>query len=801
MKQVTVQVSVHLAVLASLAVCGRPALAQQATTDNQASPPADSVQLQEVTITAEKRTENMETVPVAASVVSGSELAADNVSDISDLNKLDPSVELNGTINGRVPMGIRGVSSVSNEGTVGISSGVAVEVDGVPVPSDSYDANDIMDVDRVEILKGPQGTLGGRTAAAGLINVVTLGPTNTTTGSAAITATDDGEYRVNTYLAGPLSDSVAGSLAVYKATIDYPITNLAYNHKTSQDIVGYRAKLRFQLSDSLQVAVMAHQAQDRSDGFNFVYVYVPPGASIIGASQAEALPGITPSWHNLDYKSPVTSAGSIHNDTDASVVVSDILPNGDVLSSTTAYQRERQTQVQDIFAVDVYYWNVLTPNGPPFGGDFYNTQSQNETVTQASEELKLVSPADQPLSYLAGAFFSNTKVDEFYDRGLPPAQYVVRPIPDTETYDLYGRATWKFTPLTSLVAGLRVNHDELSYHYTETVNVVSFPTQVYGPLYSTGSSSSNAVVGDISLQRQLAASSMAYFTYSRGYSPEAYNTSAVLYPSPSNPSQAVPLQPVGQEHIDAFELGTKGTYFDRRLEVNLDGFYDIYKNYQIQTYSAVAGVLTPPLILESVGKAQTHGVELGSRWAATNSTRIGLDLAWIDATFLDYTNAPCWGEPGGIVQTAAQGCYSETVTNPQTGVTVTQGVQNVDGKTMPNSPKFKAVLSADQRIPVRPGGWQLDVGGDYSYRSSAQMLLDQNPWAVQGAFGILNLRLGGTSADGTYSVTGFVNNVTNHVYYVDVEDFWSGPWNGPSVIGEPARDAHRYYGVTLSARF
>jgi iron complex outermembrane recepter protein len=161
------QVTVHLAVLASLAVCGCPAVAQQATTDNHASSSTDSVQLQEVTITAEKRTENMENVPVAVSVVSADELRSNNVSDISDLNKLDPSVELNGTINGRVPMGIRGVSSVSNEGTVGISSGVAVEVDGVPVPSDSYDGNDIMDVQNVEILKGPQGTLGGRTAPHG----------------------------------------------------------------------------------------------------------------------------------------------------------------------------------------------------------------------------------------------------------------------------------------------------------------------------------------------------------------------------------------------------------------------------------------------------------------------------------------------------------------------------------------------------------------------------------------------------------------------------------------------------------
>ena len=791
----------ELTIIGSVVICLPTLCARAAGAPAPMIAPHGNDQLQEITITAEKRRENLETVPVAASVVSSYELARNNVSDISDLDKLDPSVQLNGTINGRVPMGIRGVSSVSNEATVGITSGVAVEVDGVPVPSDSYDANDIMDVKRVEILKGPQGTLGGRAAATGLINIVTRGPSAVPTGRASVTATNDGEYRVDAFLAGPLSRRVEASLAAYKATIDYPITNLAYHHRTSQDIVGYRAKLRVKLTGRLDLRLMIHQGQDRSDGFNFVYIHVPAGASLIGASQAEALPGITPSWHNLDYRSPVTTAGSEHVDNDASMVLSYQLPDGAVLSSTTAYQRERQRQVQDIFADAVYYWNILTPNGPPFGGDFYNTQSQSETVTQSSEELKIVSPADRTLSYLGGMFFSDTKVDEFYDRGLPPAEYVVRPIPDTQTYDLYGHLEWHLRPGTALIAGARFNHDVLSYHYTETINVVSFPNQVYGPLFSTGSSSSNAVVGDISLRQNLTHDSMAYLTYSHGYSPQVYNTSAVLYPQPSDPAKAVPLRPVGQEHIDNFEIGTKGAYFHHRLIVNLDAFYTLYRNFQIQTFSAVANVLTPPLILESAGKAQTHGVELDTRWLPTRSTNVRFDAAYIDATFKDYPNAPCWGQPGGIVQSAAQGCYSETITNPQTGVTVTQGVQNLDGKTMPNSPKFKAILSLDQRLPLRLAGWTFDVNGDYSYRSSAQMLLDQNPWAVQHAFGILNLGGGATSADGRYSVRVFADNVTNRQYYVDVEDFWTGPWGGPAVIGQPARDAHRYYGVTLTAQF
>jgi iron complex outermembrane receptor protein len=790
-------IHVSMAVRASLSALAGTALAiyAPASLAQQASSSAmiDSGQLEEILITAQKRTEKLEDVPVAVSVLSADVLAQQNVSDISDVNKLVPSVQLNGTINGRVPMGIRGISSVSNEGTVGISSGVAIEVDGVPVPSDSYDGNDIMDVQSIEVLKGPQATLGGRTAASGVINMVTRGPTDTLAGNASLTFTDDGEERANGFISGPLTDKIQGSLALYGATINYPITNLTYGSKTTQDISGFRAKLKFLLTDNLNVTVMAHQAQDRSTGFNFVYVYVPPGAAIIGSSQAVALPGITPSYDNLDYKSPVNSAGAVHKDTDASVILEYRFSNGSTLTSTSAYQRERQQQVQDIFAVDVYYWNVLTPNGPPFGPLFFNTQSQDETVTQTSEEFKLASAVDQPLSYLAGVFYSNTKVDELYLRELPPAQYEVRPIPTTVTYDVYGRLTWKILPSTSLVAGLRFNHDELKYTYGETINVVSFPTAIYGPLYSEGSSSSSVVVGDFSVQQHVTDNSMVYATYARGYSPEAYNTSAVLYPQPGNPNAAIPLQPVGQEHINHFEIGSKGTYLDRTLVLNVDAFDTIYQDYQIQTYAAVANVLTPPLDLTSAGKAQTRGVEFDTQWAATPTTRLNFSAAYIDATFKDYANAPCWGQPGGIAQSAAQGCTPITVNG------VVQGVQNVDGKTMPNSPKFKAIAGFEQRVPLSTHPVELVFGGDYTYRTSAQMLVDQNPNAVQGAFGILNFRAGFQSSSGKYSVTAFINNVTNKVYYVDVEDFWTGPWGGPSVIGQPARDAHRFAGVRLSA--
>jgi len=143
--------------------------------------------------------------------VSPQALAAADIGDLSDLNNLVPSVQLNGTINGRVPTGIRGISSVSNEAAVGVPSGVAIMIDGVPVPSDSFDANNVMGVQTIEVLLGPQSTLGGRAAAAGVINLTTREPTNTPQAFATGTVTTDREYRLEGSEMPPFATACLGS--------------------------------------------------------------------------------------------------------------------------------------------------------------------------------------------------------------------------------------------------------------------------------------------------------------------------------------------------------------------------------------------------------------------------------------------------------------------------------------------------------------------------------------------------------------------------------------------------------------
>ena len=202
-----------------------------------------SAVLEEIVITAQKRTEKLADVPVSASVVSNDALLRANAGDITDLNNLVPSVGLVGTFNGRVPIGIRGISSNANEATVGLASGVAIMIDGVPVPSDSQAANQLEDVKNIEVLKGPQATLGGRTAAAGIINIVTRTPTDHLAGEVNVTATNDHEYRFNGFVGGPLAENLLASLSVYGNKREFPITNLSNGDKSDQNNSGVRGKL------------------------------------------------------------------------------------------------------------------------------------------------------------------------------------------------------------------------------------------------------------------------------------------------------------------------------------------------------------------------------------------------------------------------------------------------------------------------------------------------------------------------------------------------------------------------------
>ncbi|MFZ0498036.1 MAG: TonB-dependent receptor [Steroidobacteraceae bacterium] len=771
--------------------------AQASVTSQSQSADQGPALLQEVTITALKRPEPLEDVPVSASVVNPDELADSNVSDVSDLNRLVPALNINGTISGRAPMGIRGISSVSNEQAVGVPSGVAIEVDGVPIPSDSFDGNEVQDVRSVEVLEGPQSTLGGRTAAAGIIDYDTYDPTDYLAGGASALYTTDHEYNVNGHVSGPIADGLEYSLSAYDQNLYYPIRNLYYGTNAGQRIWGLRGKLLWIINDNISAKLTYHHGSVQQSGFNFAYLYVTPGANLIGAvPQSVAIAPITPSWHNLDQYTPVDTAGHVQDDNDGVLNLDFKLGGGYTLSSTTAYLYESNRQVQNLFDNSVYFFNWLITGGNPAScaapAPCYNdTQTQTESISQSSEELKLVSPLDQPVSFVTGLFYSDTDVDMNYQRPFVGAELnLPRVQPVTSTYDWYGNATWKFTSADSLIAGLRYDYDHLYYDYHQVAYNLS-STVTYGPEYSTGSSNSSAAVGDIGIQHRFGPDLMAYATYSRGYSPQVYNMAIPL-------TSDAPLTPVGQEHVDDFEIGAKGTYFDSRLTANVALWDTKYHDYQINTYTIVPGSVSGILNIDSAGEAETRGAEFESSWRATHYTTVSAAAAYVDAVFENWNSAPCVAYyPNGV-----GGSTDNCVFQSGKGY-----VTNMSGKPMPNAPKWKLNLDAQQRIPLDGRPFGVVVDANWAYRTAAQMLPDDNPARVQGAYGIFNLSAGLESTDGRWSVMLFCDNVFNRIYYEDVEDFWSAPWLNQAglatdtVIGQPARDAQRYGGLRLNVNF
>jgi len=373
-----------------IALSSAPLALSASAADSTAPGPADSSSspvLEEIVITAQKRSERLSDVPVAASVVSANELASMNAGDIVDLDKLVPSVDLVGSFNGRVPYGIRGISSNANEATVGLASGVGIMIDGIPIPSDADMANQMEDIKDIEVLKGPQATLGGRTAAAGLINMVSRSPTDQLTADFSTTATNDHEYRFNAFVGGPIAENVLGSVSVYGNKRDFPINNIATGTDSDQQNSGIRGKLVIKPNDSLDITLMADYQKSKSEGDNFVYTYVTPGAYLLfgtsppplppfvtgTVSQAAVLTGITPSMTNDTVNSVVTQSANV-SDQIYSINV-DYRLGGLTFSSTSAFLHEHQFNYQDIFVNSSFYSNNLRaafsslflPGPPPPG--------------------------------------------------------------------------------------------------------------------------------------------------------------------------------------------------------------------------------------------------------------------------------------------------------------------------------------------------------------------------------------------------------------------------------------------------
>lgn len=745
----------------AIATC-TPAHAQDVPPAGQSA--EDPAAAGDIVVTAQKRTERVQDIPKTVAVASQEQLAAAGVTRLTDLQAVFPSVTATDQSQNPKNPGIRGIAPIAN--SVGVQSQVGIIVDDIPQATFSTLAFELADIERVEVFPGPQSTLSGRNAAGGLINFVTRSPTAEPAYEARLEQTTDSQTRISAFAAGPLTDTLGYGLSLVLNKWDGNLRNVLRGNERvgGFDTQGGRIKLRWTPDDRLTVTASAyHLETDRTTGpFLTGGAYVvgsPNDIFIFDASQpprpvSQLYPWLDIRKGNNRVYSPINGVAGNRDSGGALRIDLDIGKAG-TLSSLTSYTDSAQPRVDQVFGAPRD--RLVLPIT-----DF--SAATNVESRYFTQELRLASPGTGPLTYLLGAIYTDTDIDQPYvRRQLFPVNWD-RSI-SIASVAVFGRATLAATRQDSLTAGLRYQHDQQRYAWTFREN----------GFVSRGSDGYGFVSGEVSYKHDFAERISGYATYSRSETGRAYDL------EDNGTASAGSLAPLTSEKVQSWEAGLKSQFFDRRLTFNIGGFITNYKNYQVQTIS-VGGINAVPVIrLLAVGRVRTQGIELTAQGRPVRGWNIDFAGTYTDSTIRDYPGAACYTN-----QTAAEGCVN--------------GQQaNLAGLSLPFTSKWRFNLATDYTVTL--GGASLNLGAVYRWQSGQRFDVLGNPDTRMDSVEVLNLFAGPSFANGRVDVKFFVNNVFDRHYYSNLisSNFFVGP--RAMVAASYPRDGFRYAGVRVGLKY
>jgi iron complex outermembrane receptor protein len=701
----------------------------QAPGQAQSAPVAQQDPVADIVVTAQKRSENVQDVPKQVDVISSQQLASAGVTKLSEIQNISPALTGSDQSQNSRPPGIRGIVSVAN--SIGVQSQTGIILDDIPLPTYSTLANELTDVERVEVFAGPQSTLSGRNAAGGIINIVTRTPDFQPHVDFLAEQTTDEQTRFSVNANMPLTDTLAFNASGFINHWGGNYRNSLYpgerfgGYKTE----GVRGKLRWDASDRLRVLLTGYYLA--TDGTN------PPflaGGPYVAVSSSAAYITLDPAKTPLSAYGYATGADN-HTFTSAQTPTANTRDQGGSLrldydvgsvgtiSSITSYSKSSQPRADVFFGY---------PNNPATYFAYTDVATKYTT-----EEIRLASPGRGPVTYLVGAIYTDTQIDQPYiRRTIFPVNWLR--YSSQKSYAAFGRVTWQFTQRDFLTGGLRYQYDDQGYRWVFRDVTTDATTGT-----SRGNSHYDFFAGEASLRHEFTPNVSVYFTYSNSQTGQAYDLE-------NNAAAAVgTLQPLDSEKVQNYEAGFKTRLFDRRLTFNVNGFWADYDNYQVQSINSNDTTQAPVIRLLAIGKVRTRGAELQASLRAAEGLTLGFAGAYTESVIRDYPNAGCY-----LLQTAAQGCVN--------------GVQaNLAGQTLPIAPRWKYNATADYRRPL-VSDVDLTAGLFYRYQSSVNYDILGDPKVRQAGYGVLNLRLGVASPRGsrkTWSLEAFVNNVLDKNYY------------------------------------
>ncbi len=764
---------VMLAVLAVLSAAS--AAAEETTT------------LGEIVVTAQKREQKLQDVPIAVSVIDGSLVESTGGFNAESLKQLVPSLNIRKT-NTQLNQALflRGVGTINF--AIAAQPSVAFVLDGVVLSSAGEAFGDMYDVERVEVLRGPQGTLFGKNSSAGVVSVVSKKPNAEFGGYVDVGWFEDDEKRVKASLNAPLSDTLrtrtTATWGDFDGYIDNISTTPAGGKLNGYDRWGIRSIWIADPSDNLQLTFIGDYR--RSDDNCCVEVI---GGAPTGAQAA----AITLLLDGTDFLRGDESRRVRQNLVMSSEeeawglsAQADVGVGNYTLTSITAYRTWDSTEIREGDWLDA---------GPAYVGINQLHDLGPQTQDTFSEELRIASPGGETFDYIAGIYYANTDAERYFQRdtqvcrsstlpadatGLQPcaaaASVIEAPTANAlfsakfENYAIFADGTFNLSDRWRLIAGARWTKDELSfkhtYNFSPTVGPgirdISDPEcTVLGVVCAgnartiTGSNSSDEASGRAGVQFDATDNVMTYATYARGYKGPAFN---VFFNMRLRDAEVIDA-----ETVDSFEVGIKSTLLDGRMILNGAAFSAKYDNFQANNFLFLNGTLITTLT--NAGKVSTEGLEFDFLAKPSGNLSLSGGVAYADARVDKFFTPP--------------------------GSTPTV----LDNTKLPLAPELKGSLAAQYRIALS----SVDIIPSLLFVYTDKQFADLNEPAITliPSYSTVDVSVAIADKNDKYRVTLVGRNLTDESFAALITR--GGPGGAPRL--QIPRDADRYFGVQFRMNF
>jgi iron complex outermembrane receptor protein len=750
-----------------------------------ATPPTDEI----IVTAARRRAESVQDVPIAVSVVSGATLDSTGAFNVGRLVQLQPSVQFITSNPRNSAINIRGLGAPFGLTNDGIEQGVGLYIDQVYYARIAASTLDFVDVDQVEVLRGPQGTLYGKNTTAGAINITTRRPSFDFETRGELSYGNLDFIQAKASVSGPIvADTLAARISASFTKRDGTLFNTFTGRDVNQtDNLGLRGQVFWQASDNFDVTLSGDYNRQDPEAFAQNYVKVVPTARAANRQFANlaALSGYAPASTN-----PFDRL--VDNDTSLTakqiIAGASLLANWDIgpatITSITAWRT----------------WDWFPSNDRDFTALPITTVSANPSQQrQWSQELRLTSNGSGRLDYVFGLFGFHQTIDTqgVQEQGAAGGLWLLGPVANAAnpglidglrsendirykntSLALFGKLTWNVSDRLSIAPGIRINHDKKNGVYDARVSgglPAQTPAQqnlkngvLASQFYEADFSNWN-FSGDISLSYALADDVRAYASYARSFKSGGINLSGVPNRA-DGVTPATELATVRPEQVNHYEIGLKSQFLDRAATLNIAAFRTDINDFQATVVDGAIGVIRG--YLANVPKVRSQGVEIDLSLRPAQHLNAYANFAYTDARYVDFPGAPVPVElSGGSLQFV-----------------------DASGGRMPGVSDIAISYGAEYRIPS--GRNEFYVGVDGFLRSDFSS--SPTPSAVLNIKGyvLTNLRAGVRIDEGRWEAFGWVRNAFDTEYF----DFLTAaPASTGLIVGQLGDP--RTFGITVAKRF